>query len=83
MKTYRFMFSSLQAEFKDGFVGVIFDGTIRYREVVDMTLPEAQAYFPEFLKKVEDGPAQAYMMCYSNPKPRGFKQAVRTLDKRQ
>ena len=83
MKTYRFGFGSLKAEFNDGMVCTIFDGTTRYREVLDMTWPEAQAYFHDFLKKVEDGPAQAFMTCYSNPKPRGYKTAVRSLDKKE
>lgn len=83
MKTYTFEFTSLKAEFKDGFVSMILDGKPRYREVLDMTWPKAQAYLPEFLKKVESGPARVYMTCRSNPKPRGYKTAVRTLDKKQ
>ncbi len=82
MKTYTFAFSSLKAEFKDGMVAIIFDGKERYREVHDMTFADAKAYFPEFLKKVEPGPAQAFISCYSNPKPRGWTQLTKTLNKR-
>ncbi len=81
MKTYTFSFSSLKAEFNNGMVAVIFDGKVRYREVRDMTFADAKAYFPEFLKKVEPGPAQAFISCYSNPKPRGWKQLCKALDK--
>ncbi len=81
MKTYRFAFGSLPAEFNDGMVAVIFDGKERYREVRNMTFADAKAYFPEFLKKVEPGPAQAFISCYSNPKPRGWNQMRHTMDK--
>ncbi len=82
MKTYIFAFGSLEAEFNNGTVAVIFDGNERYREMRDMTFADAKAYFPEFLKKVEPGPAQAFISCYSNPKPRGWTQLTKTLNKR-
>lgn len=66
MKTYTFRFSSLKAELESGMVAVIFDGQPRYSETVEMTFPDAKAYFPEFLKKVEPGPAQAIISCYDS-----------------
>jgi len=68
-ETYTFRFSSRKAEFSDGWVTVVFDAKPRYHETVEMTFPDAKAYFPEFLKKVEPGPAQAFISCYSPRKP--------------
>ena len=81
MKTYTFRFSSLKAEFKSVMVAVMFDGQPRYSETVEMTFPDAKAYFPEFLKKVEPGPAQAFISCWSQRKPPGWNQMKHTLDK--
>jgi hypothetical protein len=82
MKTYTSRFSSLKAEFKSGMVAVIFDGQPRYQETLVMTFPEAKAYFPEFLKKVEPGPAQAFISCFSQRKPLGWNQMKHMLEKR-
>ena len=80
-KTYTFQFSSLKAEFESGMVAVIFDGQSRYSETVEMTFQEAKAYFPEFIKKVEPGPAQVFISCRSSRKPPGWNQMKHRLDK--
>ena len=83
MKQYRFVFSSMRAEFKDGWVSVIFDGkeTPAPYMVKDMTWPEAQEFFPKY-RDMAKAPAKVFMGCASNPKPRGFSKAVTTMEKR-
>ena len=80
-KTYTFQFSSLKAKFESGMVAVIFHGQSRYSETVEMTFQEAKTYFPEFLKKVEPGPAQVFISCWSARKPPGWFQMSHKLDK--
>lgn len=81
MKTYIFAFGSHRAEFKDGLVATIFDGKKRYCETHCMTLIEAQTYLPDFVKKVEPGPAQVFMNCLSRPKPRGWNRVRHVINK--
>ena len=83
MKTYRFRFYSLKAEFGSGFVSVILDCKPRYSETHEMTLQGALEYLPEFVKKVEDGQAVVYVRCLSKPVPRGYNKAALKLEKRQ
>ena len=77
------MFSSLRAEFSDGWVSVIFDGKEppAPRMVKDMTWPEAQEFFPKY-RDMAKAPAVVRMGCASKPKPRGFSKADKSMEKR-
>lgn len=83
MKTYTFMFSALPADFRDGWVSVIIDGSTppAPRVTKEMTFPEAQQFFREY-RDLAKAPAVVYMRCASNPKPRGFSKADKSMEKR-
>ena len=56
MKTYQFRFESRPCEFRDGFVSVSYmmfsnEDQGMLREDVELTWPQAQTYFKEFVER--------------------------------
>ena len=86
MKTYQFRFESRPCEFRDGFVSVSYmmfsnEDQGMLREDVELTWPQAQTYFKEFVERTV-GPRACYMTCHSPRMPPGYKTYQRTIYKK-